>query len=421
MFNLQRLRTRQLHELPFREFVALMAMMTSLAALSTDAMLPALSQIGEELGVSRANDTQLMISLLFLGMAGGGLFYGPLSDSVGRKAAIYAGYALFLVGCLLSLFAVTFPMMLAGRLLQGIGIAGPRSVTMALIRDKYEGRGMARVMSFVTVFFILVPILAPSFGQIILLVADWRAIFGSFLVLAVSTMLWFALRQPETLPPAKRQAFSMQRIARAGREIVTNRRSLGYTVTAGLISAGFLSYLNTAHQIFQVQYGLGELFPLFFAMLAAGLGLASFTNGQVVMRFGMTTLTRISSRILAALSFLFIGVAFYYAGHPPLWLFMAYLIPAFLCVGFLFGNLNSLAMEPLGHIAGIGAAVVGSLSLLIAVLLSSVIGQSYNGTVLPLVAGFALTSGAGALVMHWVETTTVPYVAKTAVPAKRAG
>jgi DHA1 family bicyclomycin/chloramphenicol resistance-like MFS transporter len=390
-------------ELGFGEFVALMAMITSLAALSTDAMLPALAEIGAELGVDRANDNQLIVSLLFFGLAGGQILYGPVSDSVGRKLAIYAGYGIFFVGCLLSVFAVSFPMMLAGRLLQGIGIAGPRSVTMALIRDKYAGRSMARVMSFVMVVFILVPIIAPAFGQAILLVAHWRAIFVALLVLGVATALWFALRQPETLPVERRVPFSLARIGRAMREVVTNRRSLGYTVTAGLISGGFLGYLSSSQQIFQIQYGLGDRFPLIFATLAVALGGASFLNGRLVMRYGMLLLSQWASRILAGISALFLVLAWMQGGQPPLWALIGYMMPALFCVGILFGNLNALAMEPLGHIAGVGAAVVGSLSLLIGVILSSVIGQSYNGTVLPLIAGFAILSTAGVLLMFWVQ------------------
>ena len=390
-------------ELKFWEFVALMAMMSSLAALSTDAMLPALAEIGGDLGVVRDNSNQLIVSLLFLGMAGGQILYGPVSDSVGRKPAIYAGYALFMIGSMMSLVATSFGVMLAGRLLQGIGIAGPRNVSMALIRDKYEGRSMARVMSFVSVIFILVPIIAPAFGQAILLVAHWRAIFGSFLVLALIGVLWFAFRQPETLVESKRRPFSLKRISQAMGEVLSTRSAVAYTVVAGLMSAGFLGYLSTAQQIFQIQYGLGERFPLIFATLAVALGCASFLNGRLVMRLGMRTLATWAARLLVLTSTLFLVFALTTAGQPPLWTLMGYLMVTFLCVGVLFGNLNALAMQPLGHIAGVGAAIVGALSQIIAVVLSAVIGQSYNGTVLPLVAGFAVFSAAGVAIMMWTE------------------
>ncbi len=391
----------------FGEFVALMAMMMSLTALATDAMLPALGAIGADLGVGRANETQMVVSLLFLGMAVGQIFYGPLSDSFGRKPAIYAGYALFIAGCLLSIFAGAFQMMLIGRLLQGLGAAAPRSVSVALIRDKYEGRLMAKVMSFIMVIFILVPIIAPTMGQVVLMVASWRFIFVVFLLLALTTVLWFALRQRETLSPDQRLPFSAGRILAAFREVITNRIALGYTIAAGLISGGFLGYLNSAQQVFQIQYGLGPRFPLYFAGLALALGTASYMNGRLVMRYGMRLLSTVSSWTLGGLSVLFLAFAWLQAGHPPLWIFTIYMLVSFFCVGILFGNLNALAMEPLGHIAGVGAAVVGALSLLIATLLGMFIGQSYNGTVLPLVTGFAVLALLAVAVMRWAGSGKV--------------
>ena len=389
--------------LPFGEFVALMAMMMALAALSTDAMLPALRNIGGDLAVERENSTQLIVSFLFLGLAAGQIAYGPVSDSVGRKPAIYAGYVLYVAGCLLSIFAAHFNVMLAGRLLQGVGIAGPRSITLALVRDQYEGRAMARVMSFVMMVFILVPVIAPSFGQAILLVASWRAIFGALLALALLTVVWFAVRQPETLPENHRIPFSIQRIWKAVVEICTHRLAFGYTLGAGLVSGAFMGYLNSAQQIFQEQYGLGTRFPLYFAVIALAIGGASFTNGRLVMRYGMRSLSGWSVLALVVLSIAFSLFAFVVGGHPPLPALMVYLMASFFCVGILFGNLNALAMEPLGHIAGVGAAVVGSLSTFIAVPLGTVIGQGYNGTVLPLVGGFAVLSALSMGVMRWAE------------------
>ena len=388
----------------FGEFVALMALMTSLVAMSIDAMLPALPQIGTTLGVVRENDNQLVISLLFLGLAVGQIFYGPLSDSTGRRPVIYIGFGLFMMGCLLALFATSFPMLLAGRVLQGLGAAGPRIVTMAIVRDQYEGRAMARVMSFVMAVFILVPVIAPLFGQMVLIVADWRAIFGAFLVLALIASLWFILRQPETLPPTRRVPFSLVRIGRTIGQILANRIAWGYTLAAGLVSGAFIGYLNSAQQIFQEQYSLGQLFPFYFAALALAIGSASFLNGRLVMRFGMRLLSLSAGLTLGGLSLVFWTIAFVLAGHPPLWALTVYLVMSFFCVGILFGNLNAMAMGPLGHIAGVGAAVVGSLSTLISLVLGTLIGQSYNGTVLPLVGGFAVLSAASVVVMRWAES-----------------
>jgi MFS family permease len=199
----------------YGEFVALVALMTSLVALSIDAMLPALTAIGVELGAREANDAQLILSALFLGLALAQMIYGPLSDSIGRKPAIYLGFLLFIVGCLLSALATSFTVMLLGRFLQGIGAAGPRIVTIAMVRDQYEGRAMARIMSSVMAVFILIPALAPGLGQIILLVASWRAIFGMFLAVAALAVVWFALRQPETLVKLNRAAEAVPLLGRA--------------------------------------------------------------------------------------------------------------------------------------------------------------------------------------------------------------
>jgi DHA1 family bicyclomycin/chloramphenicol resistance-like MFS transporter len=389
--------------LPFAEFVALMACMTAMVALSIDAMLPALATIAQDLGAQRANDSQLIVSLIFLGLSIGQIFYGPLSDSTGRKPAIYLGISIYLIGSLLAFLAWNFQVMLIGRFLQGVGAAGPRSVAMALVRDQYAGRAMARVMSFVMTVFILVPIVAPMLGQGILLVAHWRAIFGLYLVLALLIGGWFTLRQPETLTSERRTPFQIGRILGAFREVFVNRIALGYTVMAGLISGGFVGYLNSAPQIFQQQYGLGAQFPFYFATLALALGGASYVNAQLVMRFGMRTLSRWSLITLGGLSLLFLLPDWYFAGQPPLWSLMAYLLLGFFAVGILFGNLNARAMEPLGHIAGVGAAVVGSFSTFLSTFIGGAIGQSYNGTVLPLVGGFALLSLLSLLVMVWAE------------------
>jgi len=388
----------------FVEFVALMAMMSSLAAMSIDAMLPALSEIGLELGVQRANDNQLVISLLFLGMAVGQMFYGPLSDSIGRKPVIYIGFGLFAAGCLVSMLTTSFQVMLVGRVLQGLGIAASRIVVMALVRDQYSGRAMARVMSFVMAVFILVPVVAPAFGQAVLLVAHWRAIFGSYLMLVLVIGTWFAWRQPETLPPNRRIPFSLVRIGRAIREVVTHRTVIGYTITAGLVSGAFIGYLNSAQQVFQEQYGLGQFFPLYFALLALAIGSASIMNARLVLRFGMRALSFRALLGIVTLSVIVLAVAVVTAGQPPLWSLTLYFLLTFFGVGILFGNINALAMEPLGHIAGVGAAVVGSLSTLISLFPGILIGQSYNGTVIPLIGGFALLSITAIGVMRWVET-----------------
>lgn len=385
------------------EFVPLMAIMISLVALSIDAMLPALPHIGQDLGVQGANDQQLVISALFLGFGAAQIVYGPLSDSIGRKTAIHSAYVIFLIGCLLSIFATSFDVMLLGRLLQGIGAGGPRIVCVALVRDQYEGREMARIMSFVMGVFILVPAMAPAIGQGIIMLWHWRAIFVAFLVLAFVAWIWFILRQPETLPAHRRVNFSFYVIWSGIKQTCGNRISLGYILVSGLVFGALVGYLLSAQQMFSVIYGIVELFPAYFSVLALALGLASVINGQLVMKLGMRLLSTCAAGALAILSTVFFIYAAFVGGVPDLWLNMAFFICAFMCFGLLFGNVNALAMEPLGRIAGIGAAVIGSLSTLISVPLGTVIGQLFDGTVLPLVGGFAVMGTLASMIIYWTQ------------------
>ena len=366
-------------------------------------MLPALPQIASDLGVVNPNDRQLVISVILLGSAFGQLFFGPLSDKTGRKPAIFAGFVTYMAGSLVSLFSMTFPLMLAGRILQGIGLSAPRAVALALVRDRYEGRKMARIMSFSMMVFILVPMIAPTLGQAILMFAGWRNIFASFVIFAVIIMIWFGVRIPETLAPEKRIHFSLKQIADSYLEILHNRPSLLYTLTAGLIYGYFLGYINSSQQILQEQYGLGEAFPRYFAMIALSMGLAYLFNSQLVMRYGMIALVRTSSRIIFGLAAAFSGISIVFAGHPPFWTFMAFLMVSFFCTGMIFGNINALAMQPISRLAGAGAAVVGSLSTLISMLLGMTIGRIYNGTILPLVFSMVILSGASIFLIQWAS------------------
>jgi DHA1 family bicyclomycin/chloramphenicol resistance-like MFS transporter len=384
------------------EFVALMALMTSIVALSTDAMLPALPIIGSDLGVEFANDNQLVISAFFLGLAVGQIFFGPASDSIGRKSAISIGFAIFAAGCVLSIVATDFNTMLAGRVLQGIGAAGPRTVAVALVRDQYAGRAMARIMSFVMTVFILVPIVAPLLGQGILYVGNWQGIFFLFLALAVVAFLWLTIRQPETLPRDKRHRFSLGRIGGAVIEVCSTRMAIGAALAAGAIFSAMIGYLTSSQQIFQDAYGVGNLFPVFFAILAVAIGVASIVNARLVMRLGMQKLTVWSLSALTVMSAVFFVIAMSFGGVPPLWSFMLYGLPTFFCMGVLFGNLNAMAMEPLGHIAGVGSAVVASLTGFISLIIGSSIGRSYDGTVLPLVGGYGVLAAVALVLVIWV-------------------
>ena len=380
-----------------------MASMMSIVALTIDVILPALPVIATDLNVGNINDTQLIISLVFLGMAVGQIFYGPLSDTIGRNKTIYIGFVVFTAGSILSIVAVDFTSMLIGRLLQGLGMAAPRIICTAVIRDQYSGNAMARVTSFIMVIFILVPMVAPAFGQLILVFFDWRAIFTIVFIIGLITNIWFAIRQPDSLAVEDRIPFSLIGVIHAMGDVIRCRVSFGNTIIAGIISGAFLAYISTVQQIFQVQYELGHMFPVVFAALALALGIASFVNSRFVMRYGMQKLAWLALIALCAITLPFTLYCVSVDGHPPLVILMTYFSLALFTIGFLFGNLNAMAMEPLGKRAGVGAAVVGSLSTLISIPLGIIIGQAYQGTVTPLITGFLCCSALSIIISLWIK------------------
>ena len=385
------------------EFVPLIALLMALVALATDTMLPALPEIGRDLGTERPNDVQLVVTAMFLGLGAGQILFGPLSDRIGRKPAIHVGLAVFMAGCIVCGFASSFESMIAGRVMQGVGVAGPRIVTVALVRDQYEGRRMARLMSFALAVFILVPTIAPAIGQGIQWIGGWRAIFATFFIIAAVGYAWLGIRQPETLPVARRRPFTARVIGGAVLEVLRFRTALGYTLATGFVFAPFVAYLSSAQQIFREAYHTGVLFPVYFGALALAIGGASLVNGRLVMRHGMRRLAKFASGSGTLVSLVGFAGVFVFDGLPPLWLFMAYLMLVFLCVGLLFGNLNALAMEPLGHIAGVGAAVVASLSTFISVPLGMLVGQRFDGTMYALVGSFAIFGALTFAAMRWAD------------------
>ncbi|HUR42693.1 MAG TPA: multidrug effflux MFS transporter [Aestuariivirga sp.] len=388
---------------PSVEFIILVALLSAMVAMSIDAMLPAVGQIASELGAHAPNDRQLIITMFFAGLTVGTLIYGPISDSTGRKPAIFAGLALYAAGSFMCLFATSFTIMLVGRTLQGFGAAGPRIVSIAMVRDGSAGAAMARVMSFVMAVFMLVPILAPAIGQAVLFVASWRMIFAGFLAMALIATLWVALRQLETLPRSRRSRLDAAHLLKAAKEFLSNPVAVGYTLAVGAIFGSFICYLGTSQQIFAEQYGQAEFFALWFGLFAVAIAIAMVLNGRLVMRYGMRNLSKWALRASIVLSLLFLAVAVVSHGHPPLWSLGLYLFCNFFCSGILFGNYNALAMEPMGHIAGMAAAISGSLSSLVALGTGTWIGLQYNGTVIPLAAGFAGLGIVAFLLTEWAE------------------
>ncbi|MDE0241319.1 MAG: multidrug effflux MFS transporter [bacterium] len=389
--------------LHYGEFIVLVALLMSLVQLATTTVLPALPAIGADLGAARHNEVQYIVPALYLGLGLGQVAFGPLSDSIGRKPAIYFGLTLFMAGCVMSLIAPSFDLMIAGRVVQGVGIAGPRIVVVALVRDQYQGRRMARLMSFAMAVYVLVPTIAPALGQAILWMGDWRDIFAAFLGVSMVAFAWLAIRQPETLPPERRRPLMPRAVGGAVLEVLKLRAALGYTVATGCAFAPILAYMSSAQQIFQQAYTTGALFPLYFGILAVAFGGASLANGRLVIKHGMRRLSKAAALSIAVVSAIAWVPAFAVGSLPPLWLFMTYMVVVFVCFGLLFGNLNALAMEPLGHIAGVGAAAVTSIATFIALPLGTFVGQSFDGTVHTQIAAFALFGAASFTAMRWAE------------------
>lgn len=386
-----------------KEFIFLVALLTAMVAMSIDTMLPAIGTIADEFGVADPNRRQYIITAFFAGMALGTLLAGPISDTTGRKPAIFAGLLIYLGGTALCLFSTSFEILIAGRALQGLGAASPRVVSMAMVRDGQGGAAMARIMSFVMSVFMLVPILAPSIGQLILLAFDWRMIFVGFGVMAVAAAVLLAWRQEETLPRANSVAFSPRNLLASAREFFRHPVAWGYTIVVGFVFAPMICYLGTSQQIFATQYAQGKLFSLWFGFFALALACAMVVNARLVMRLGMRTMSKWAVRALVLLAAIFLAVSLGFAGHPPLWSLGLYLFATFFCSGILFGNFNAMAMEPVGHIAGMAAALSGTLSSLVSLGFGAWFGQQYNGTVLPLVACFFLMGCAALLCSEAVE------------------
>ncbi|WP_116132210.1 multidrug effflux MFS transporter [Tropicimonas sp. IMCC34043] len=381
-----------------REHIVLYALLTSLTAISIDALLPGLRQMGRDLGTPPPLSTHHVISLFIFGMAFGELLVGPLSDALGRRRTLGLGLCLYAAGTAIALLAGSLEAVILGRILQGIGVSGPKIATRAMIRDRFEGAAMARILSFIFTLLVLVPMLAPALGQGLVALAGWRGVFGFYLLMAAVLGLWVALRLPETLSPSRRIPFRPRLLAGNAGRILADRQVSLLIAATGLVFGAQLLYLSIAADLFFDLYGIAETFPFYFAALAAAVGLASFLNARLVRRVGMEAMARRAFRGLTAAGLLLLLACAIWAGRPPLPVFLGLGFGAFFAIGLLFGNLNALAMRSLGQLAGLGASLIAALSSLIATLFTVALGAFYDGTALPLAVGFSL-AGAGALAL----------------------
>ncbi len=387
--------------IPFAELVAIAAALMALNALAIDMMLPALGQIGDELGAARDNDRQLIIVVYVLGNGVAQLFFGPIIDRFGRKRVLMWALGGYIVGSALSVVASSFTLLLAARAFQGVTTAATRVAAIAIVRDQCSGRKMAEVMSLAITIFMAAPILAPGFGQLVLFIAPWRGIFLVLLLYALILTVWLGWRLPETLSPTNRKPLRAGPIASSYFEFICNRTAIGYTMASALCFGALFGYISASEQIFVDTFDLGQGFPLAFAAVAASLGAATLINARLVSRFGMRRLSH--SAILVFIGANVIHLAIATTLGETFILFMVFMSISFFALGLIGPNASALAMEPMGHIAGSAAAANGFAGTTIAGFLGGIIGQLYDGTTMPIIIGFTcLGLGAFAIIL-WTE------------------
>lgn len=387
--------------LPFPELVAITAAVMALNALAIDMMLPALGIIGADLGAASDNDRQLVVVVYVLGNGIAQLFFGPLVDRFGRRPVLILALCGYILGSALSVVASSFPLLLAARAFQGVTTAATRVAIIASVRDLTAGRRMAEVMSLAITIFMAAPILAPSFGQLVLFAAPWRGIFLVLLLYGVVLALWVLWRLPETQNPADRRALDPKRIAGAYLEYVKSRTAFGYTLASALVFGALFSYISASEQIFVETFDLGERFPIAFAAVAGALACANLLNARLVGRVGMRRLCHGALIFFVVVNL--IHLALVTATGETFVYFLLFMSLSFFALGFIGANTSALAMEPMGHIAGAAAAANGFAGTTLAGFLGGIIARAYDGTTTPIVAGFALLGVAALGVVLYTE------------------
>ena len=383
------------------EFIGLCAALAAVGAMSIDIVLPALPAIGTAFGVVNENDRQLVILIFTAAFGVSQLFYGPLSDRYGRKPLIAVGLVLYLAGSVAAMFVTTFDALLAMRVVQGIGTAALQVVTLALVRDCFSGPAMGRVMTFVFTTFMIVPIIAPTLGQQIEFLSSWKGIFAFNAIVGAMILLWMLTRLKETLRPEDRRSLALGSLASALREIATNRVTAGYAVASTLTLVGLFSYIICVQQVYGELYGLGPLFPYAFGGSAVGVALAALFSARLVRRLGMRPVAHGALAIFTTAGMILLLLSL--AGTPPFWLTFVLISFCMMAFGVLQGNIGAIALEPLGHIAGTASSLIGVVTLTIANVIAGLVGQAYDGTVVPLAAAFGIGGLLASVAVFWTE------------------
>jgi MFS transporter, DHA1 family, multidrug resistance protein len=398
------------------EFIALMAALMALNALAIDVMLPALPYMGEALGIPNENERQFVVTAYMLGMGIAVLAFGPLTDRFGRRAPLLVGVGIYVVAAIIAAFAPSFAILLALRFIQGMGAASVRVIATAVVRDRYSGREMAEVMSLTFMVFMAIPIIAPGVGQVLLLTGPWQSIFIFMGLLALAFWVWTYVRLPETLPVDQRRPLSLASVVDGFRIVFTNRVAISYGLAGMFLFGALFGFITSAQQIYVDIYGLGVWFPAAFAAMAGLMAVSSFTNSRVVRRFGMRRLSHGAMLVFTGVSA--IWLAFALIGFLPLWLFFTLLAIIMFSFGWSASNMNSLSMEPLGAVAGTAASVFGFIQTVGGALIGSYVGQLFNGTTIPVAAGYFLMGAVSLLFILIAERGRLFGVGEQYAPGK---
>lgn len=402
--------------LPYAELVAATGAVMALNALAIDMMLPALGVIGEALGAAGENDRQLIVVVYIIANGVSQLFMGPIVDRFGRRKVLLVSLGAYAVGSLLSVVAQSFLLLLAARVFQGAATAGARVAVLAMVRDRYSGAEMARVMSVAITIFMAAPIFAPLIGQGVLLVASWRWIFGALLVYGALMALWAVFRMRETQSFEARPVLNFGSAFNAYAEFFSMRASLGYVAVQTLLFGGLFGFISSSEQIYVDQYRLGAWFPAAFGASAVGFALAAIVNSRIVVRTGMRRIAR--AGLIALIALQIVHLALHGMIAQSSLSFIAFMTLTLFCMGFVTPNAQALAMEPAGHIAGVAAAASGFATGALGGAVGGLIGRFYDGTTVPLIAGLAVLGAVALAASVWADGAAAPAPAprESAVP-----
>ncbi|MEL6569403.1 MAG: multidrug effflux MFS transporter [Pseudomonadota bacterium] len=383
------------------EFVVMIASLMALNALAIDVMLPALDDIADALGVANANDQQLVIYAYIAGFGVPQLVWGPMTDRYGRRAIIFLGLIGYALTGLACMFAPSFGILLAMRFCQGVFASACRVVAVSIVRDIFAGRGMARVMSLVMTIFMVVPILAPSIGQLILFIAPWEWTFGVLTLTSAIVLVWAWLRLPETLPDDRRRPFNPAQTVHNYASVFSDPVTRGYMLASGVIFGSLFAFIGSSEQVMTEVFGLGDSFVLWFAAVAGVLSAANFTNSRLVERFGMRRMSQ--TALIAFIAFGLILLALMFLIGPVFAVFFPLFALMFGCFGMIGSNFNAMAMESQGKVAGTASAAYGFFTTTVSSFIGWLIGREYDGTVIPLITGFVVLGLVSLALVGWVE------------------